>query len=47
MIALLIGYPIGSYRAYPNRPRIAQYESCRVVPKNVKVHPSVTHRGTR
>jgi hypothetical protein len=26
-----IGYPIGSYRAYPNRPRIAPIESARVV----------------
>ena len=35
MIAPLIGYPIGCLtgdpKGYPNRPRIARIESCRVV----------------
>ena len=32
MIAYPIAYPMGSDRAYPNRPRIARVESSRVVP---------------
>lgn len=42
MIAYPIGDPMGSHRVCPNRPRIAQFKSCHVIPFSVVLHNFVT-----